>query len=386
MGTKIRQHKSAPAHGFKVLDEAAGTFEAIVSVFDNVDFAGEVVKPGAFKASLERWATSGDPIPVIFSHQWDDLDAHVGTADPSDVKELLPGDPLLPPELAALGGLYVKGTLETDEDFAGRLWKRMSKRAIREFSFAYDVVKAKPSSTTGAKLDLLELDLIEVGPTLKGMNPATALLAAKSRGSKLTDADVFDVLELADELVDETAAALAAPKAAKAIPSDALAGAVEVTLSAIVESATVWAGLEYGNDLYAVRLEGTFLEDSRAIVTTERWEDPLFEGPVWELAYTVGDDGTVTIDDATPLEVTVELAPARAERSRSLFTELAKATPKLASTARVADAGTLPTAREGKAEEPSGAKAEDPTAADTTIDEDLELALNLAEADLDLDT
>jgi Caudovirus prohead serine protease len=70
-------HKSYPVASFKPLDddEAGGTFEAIVSVFGNVDLVGDRVVKGAFKSSLKRWRESDDPIPVIWSHQWDNLDA-----------------------------------------------------------------------------------------------------------------------------------------------------------------------------------------------------------------------------------------------------------------------------------------------------------------------
>lgn len=319
---KGRQTKSAPVYGFKAVSGAPdGTFEAIVAVFNNVDFANERVMPGFFTKSLDTWRASGDPIPVIFSHQWDNLDAHVGIAQPGDVKELLPGDPLLPPELADLGGLYVKGALELDEPFAARLWKKMSQRAIKEFSFAYDVTKARPGE--GGALDLLEGDLIETGPTLKGMNPATELIAAKA-------ADLLDDPLDALEFVEEFEAALADDPEddeldqdddveTKSLPADAIAGSIEETLDAVRASAEVWAGLEYGRDLYALHLDATFLDEGRAIVTAERWEDPWGEGPVWELNYTLDDAGLVTIDDATEMEVTVSFRPKSRDRDAVLI-------------------------------------------------------------------
>jgi HK97 family phage prohead protease len=196
----VTQRKAGPTFGFKALDEGPapeppGTFEAFVSVFDNVDLDNERVRPGAFAGTLARWRESGDPIPVIFSHQWGDLDAHVGVV--VDASEVPAGDPRLPAEIAGLGGLYVKGALDIGEDFAGRLWKRLKRRSIREFSFAYDVLKAQPAND--GVLDLVELDLIEVGPTLKGANPLTELVGAKHRSAS----DALDVLELADRLRDE---------------------------------------------------------------------------------------------------------------------------------------------------------------------------------------
>ena len=79
----------------------------------------------------------------------------------------------------------------------------MRQRAIKEFSFAYDVQQARPGP--GGALDLMQLDLIEVGPTLKGMNPLTALVGVKTRetGDLLRALDIADQLEI-DLLADPT--------------------------------------------------------------------------------------------------------------------------------------------------------------------------------------
>lgn len=182
---------TAPVFGFKAIAEevagAAGVFEAIVAVFNNVDRIGDRILPGAFAKSLEKWTASGDPIPVIFDHQWGNLDAHIGAV--VEAKELPPGDAALPDELKELGGLFVKAELDVDEDFAARVWRKLNKRTLREFSFAYDTVEARSAEVDGETIyDLIELDVIEVGPTLKGMNPATALIGAKARANGKTGA------------------------------------------------------------------------------------------------------------------------------------------------------------------------------------------------------
>lgn len=157
--------KSFPAQ-FKALagdDEAAGQFEAIVAVFNNVDHYGERILPGAFSKSLARWKESGYPIPILFAHQWDNLDAHIGY-DLGQAKE-------------TDKGLYVKGQLDMEEPFAARVFKRMQQGRLKEFSFAYDVVEAKEAEDA---YDLIELDLYEYGPCLVGVNPETELIAAKA--------------------------------------------------------------------------------------------------------------------------------------------------------------------------------------------------------------
>jgi uncharacterized protein len=155
------KHKSCLAE-FKALDQSQGVFEALVSVFDVVDLVNDRVAKGAFTNSLKKWESSGAPIPVIWSHMWDDPDAHVGkTLEAREIDR----------------GLYVKGQLDMEDPFAAKVFKLLQERRVKEFSFAYDVVDER--RTKEGVNELLELDLIEVGPTLKGMNLETQLLGTK---------------------------------------------------------------------------------------------------------------------------------------------------------------------------------------------------------------
>lgn len=162
-------YKAFKLVSFKALDEKQGTFEAIVAVFGNVDRAAERILRGAFTQSLADWQVKGRPIPVIFSHEWNNLDAHIGKV--LDAKEVE-------------HGLYVKGQLEMDEAFAARVYKKMSKGTLAQFSFAYDVIESVlvdqgEGQTPRYVTDLKVLDLLEVGPTLVGMNPDTQLIGVK---------------------------------------------------------------------------------------------------------------------------------------------------------------------------------------------------------------
>lgn len=180
----MRQTKRAsyPIKGFKTVDGGkAGEFTALVSVFGNVDLVGDRVLPGAFAKSLDRWKASGDPVPIIFSHQWDNLDAHVGFVDPADIEE------------TEDGLLVRRGQMDLDQPFAKRLFDLLDQRRIREFSFAYDVVE-EHAGEDGAN-ELGEVDLIEVGPTLKGANPATELVGVKALVATLSDGLKADLVE-----------------------------------------------------------------------------------------------------------------------------------------------------------------------------------------------
>lgn len=327
LNTAGKARTGAKAYGLKTSEDGTtGTVEAVVAVFGNVDRSRDRIIAGAFAKSLDRWRASGDRIPFIFSHRWDDLDAHVGEV--VEVRELAAGAPELaaagvPDDLAAGGGLYVKAELDLsdEEPFARRLWKRLRRRTIREFSFAYDVVKARPGE--GGALDLLELDVIEVGPTLKGCNPATALLTAKglAAGHDLDEIDRYRsdpwhsewVAQVADDLehlgAKDLADTLRGSKTSTA-PSGLIdfAGSVEAIRSAVYGAAKVWADVEV-DDVYHVHLEATYPAEGKAYAIVERWEDPLGVGPLYELAFDA-DDGSVGITDAKLLDVDITLTPA----------------------------------------------------------------------------
>lgn len=161
-----QKHQAFGLASFKAATDTPGEFEALVSVFGNVDLGGDRVVPGAFTNSLAKWRESGDPIPVIWNHEWNNPLAHIGKVDPNQAEE-------------TEAGLVVKGTLDLDNEFAAQVYRLLSERRVKELSFGYNVLDAEQKD--GA-LNLTELDLIEVGPTLKGMNPATQLLAVKSYG------------------------------------------------------------------------------------------------------------------------------------------------------------------------------------------------------------
>jgi HK97 family phage prohead protease len=197
---KERLEKSYPA-SFKAVDESTGTFEAIVAVFGNVDLIGDRIVKGAFQKSLGEWKSAGDPIPVIWSHMWSDPNMHIGKTLEAEERE---------------EGLWVKGQLDMEDPFAAKVFKLMQQRRVKEFSFAYDV-EDEGKADDGAN-DLKELKIIEVGPTLKGMNPATQLLATKKLAesvglkagrvlSKKNESDLKSAVELIQGVLAQLAQA-----------------------------------------------------------------------------------------------------------------------------------------------------------------------------------
>jgi len=188
--------KTARAQFKAVTDAPLGTFEAIVSVFGNVDLGGDRVMPGAFAKTLEAWSASGDRIPVIWSHDWDDPMSHIGYVEQAEER----------PE-----GLWVKAVLDVDNNpRASYVARLLKERRVREFSFGYfaeafDVVE---DADFGAVRELTQIDLFEVGPTLLGMNPETVLLEAASavsgsKAGRVLSAKNEQALAQARDLINE---------------------------------------------------------------------------------------------------------------------------------------------------------------------------------------
>jgi uncharacterized protein len=161
------ESKGFPITNVKALGDGDpdGTFEAIVSVFGNIDRYGDRVEPGAFAESLK----SGFP-PIVWSHQWGTPPIGV-SLEAKEVEE----------------GLYVKGQLFVAEnELARQVYAAMKsvggdgQPALKEFSFSYDIVTAGWETEDEEEFfSLKELSIIEVGPCLKGVNEETRLIGVK---------------------------------------------------------------------------------------------------------------------------------------------------------------------------------------------------------------
>jgi len=147
-------------------DAPEGQFTALVSVFGTVDSVKDVVMPGAFTKSLAGYAEKGSPIPVVWSHDWDDPFSHIGYTTSAQETE---------------AGLEVTGQLDLDNPKAAQVYRLLKGGRIKDFSFAYDVKDAAGATKDGEDItELRELDVFEVGPTLVGAHRGTELLDIKA--------------------------------------------------------------------------------------------------------------------------------------------------------------------------------------------------------------
>lgn len=206
-----------------------GQVRALVSVFGNVDSMGDIVMPGAFAEDLTAWASKGDPIPAIWSHDWRDPFSHIGVV--LDAKETDAG----------LETLY---EIDLDNPKATQVYRLLKGRRVTQSSFAYDILESgwakRTDDATGKEYEVYELrklHIIEVGPTLVGANEETELLAVKSaelarglgRGRVLSTKNV-EALTAAHTAIGEVLAAATPPaKSSGATPDAPTEGAPTTT-------------------------------------------------------------------------------------------------------------------------------------------------------------
>ncbi|MGW4250331.1 HK97 family phage prohead protease [Streptomyces californicus] len=185
---------------------AEGEFIAIVSVFDNEDSMGDVIRFGAFGQVLAEWKASGDPLPVVWSHKWSDAFSHIGVAVES--QEI--------PE-----GLKVRARIEDldTNPTARHVHGLLKGRRITQFSFAYEVGEGgwveSDTHPYGGYYEIKRFSrLFEVGPCLVGANQQTELLAAKAadlahtaKAGRVLSQQNYDALASAHTSIGEVLAA-----------------------------------------------------------------------------------------------------------------------------------------------------------------------------------
>jgi Escherichia/Staphylococcus phage prohead protease len=145
--------------------EQEGTFSALVAAFGNVDRGKDRIMPGAFTKSLEDWRASGRRIPVIWHHLATDPSMIIGSADPALSHET--------PE-----GLVLVGRLNVERSAAaGQIRDLLKNGDVSGWSFGYNVKRRR--AAPGGVTELLELDILEAGPTPMPMNTAARTLSVK---------------------------------------------------------------------------------------------------------------------------------------------------------------------------------------------------------------
>lgn len=185
---KIRDGVIRKAKG----DSGTAVYDHVVSVFGNKDYAGDVVKPGAFAKTIDDFKQAGQPLGAFYTHRTDDPAMYMGKI--TDVAEVLPGDPRLVGMGGAAeknGGLLARIEYDTSNPNTARVVKMIDDGVLKQSSFMYEVedggfVSAKDAEASGhADLgdhyELRQLKLLEAGPCYLGMNDQTTVLTGKTK-------------------------------------------------------------------------------------------------------------------------------------------------------------------------------------------------------------
>jgi len=178
-------------------DAAQGSITALVVPFNNVDKQQDRIVKGAYLKSLKRWRESGKMIPMVFAHQWKNPLNHIGYWDPSQCEEV-------EETVDHPAGLLMKGVVDIGygNPVADWIHRLMSTKRISQFSQGFLVPQGGEgrNKSDGAN-DISEIDLIEAGPTMAGVNPDTVLMELKSVG-------VVDAPSTAKEIVTDLAGSI----------------------------------------------------------------------------------------------------------------------------------------------------------------------------------
>lgn len=184
----------------KFADNAAdGTFEGYGSVFNIEDYGGDVIKPGAFKATLKDWATKSKLPKMLLQH---------GGGWGGSAEDMVPIGKWTKMSEDSVG-LRVEGRLFVESERGKMIHAAMREGELDGLSIGY---RAK-EYTIGTKPEepyrtIKKLDLMEVSVVLFGMNPEALVDGVKSVDDIHTLSDVEKFLREAGGFSRKTATAL----------------------------------------------------------------------------------------------------------------------------------------------------------------------------------
>lgn len=154
---------------------STGKVAGYASLFSEPDQAGDVVVPGAFRASLERLKAAGRKVKFLWQH---DPARPIGVWH--DVRE-------------DARGLHVRGEILTDLALGAEAMALMRAGAIDGLSIGYRVVRAEKSAETGGRR-LLEIDLWEVSLVTFPMLPTARAMLASASAAEILELALAEVL------------------------------------------------------------------------------------------------------------------------------------------------------------------------------------------------
>ena len=139
-----------------------GFFSGYGAVFGNVDWYNDVVLPGAFKASLEKWQSKNKMPPVLWNHNG---------SEPIGVYTQIYEDEK---------GLFVEGKLLIDDvPRAKSTYALLKAGAIDGLSIGYSTKKANQQEN-GVR-ELIEVDIGEISIVTQPANDRSLITSVKNK-------------------------------------------------------------------------------------------------------------------------------------------------------------------------------------------------------------
>ena len=118
------------------------------------DSYGDIIRPGAFTETLEKWEASNANIPLLFGHRMDDPLLNIGVVTEATQDET---------------GLKVKAVFDMENERGAYAYKLVKEGRLSKLSFAYDVLDAAERTLDNGmtvnelrKLDIFEVSLVPV--------------------------------------------------------------------------------------------------------------------------------------------------------------------------------------------------------------------------------
>lgn len=193
--------KVLPAIGAKVLQDAGGQglVEAYCSVFNNVDYAGEIIRPGFFADTIAQSTTQGKTLPkILWSHNM--YEQPIGVT--REAEEVLPYDARLPAVIQQLGGLRVVGQFNMDTQLGRDTFSNIKMGALDKYSIGYYVLVDSYDRESGI-VELLKGEWLEWSPVNFAANDATLTVDAKNGvGGNGTKTEHLYIVRSPAEFVD----------------------------------------------------------------------------------------------------------------------------------------------------------------------------------------
>ena len=175
----------------KAVDDAQGLIEAYGSVFDYRDQGGDVVRPGAFKRTIQnsKSRVSDGKAKFLIPMLWQ----HNEKCPIGGWYELKEDDK----------GLKCKGQIVLTTQLGREAYELIKAGVVNEFSIGYDIPKggANYDKATGDR-NLTEVRLWEISPVTFAMNDESLLVGVKGTGEQKDFQETYSQSMASDMIAD----------------------------------------------------------------------------------------------------------------------------------------------------------------------------------------